>query len=59
MAKVKADLDRDVALGKVPENTKVTWQSRMHVVPKKDETCSRTVDPRPLNEATYHQTHLT
>ena len=43
----------------MPENTKVTWQSRMHVVPKKDGSCRRTVDLRPLNEATYHQTHLT
>ena len=52
MAKVKADLDRDVALGvleRVPENTPVKWQSRMHVVPKKDGTCRRTVDLRPLN----------
>ena len=43
MAKVKADLDRDMGLGflkKVPENTQVSWQSRMHVVPKKDRSCS-------------------
>ena len=57
MAKVKADLDRDMALGvleKVLENTKVRWQSRMDVVSKKDGTCRWTVDLRPLNEATYH-----
>ena len=62
MAQVKANLNRDVALGvleKVPENTPVMWQSWMHVVPKKDGTCRLTVDLRPLNEATFHQTHLT
>ena len=62
MAKVKDDLDRDVGLGvleKVLENTPVRWQSRMHMAPEKDGWCRRTVDLRPLDEATFHQTHLT
>ena len=47
MAKVKANLDRDVVLGvleKVPENTPVMWQSHMHVVPKKTCHADFTVD---------------
>ena len=62
MEKVKADLERDVALGViegVPLNTPVTWCSRMHMVGKKDGSCRRTVDLRPLNSATAAQTHLT
>ena len=62
MAKVKANLDRDMALGvleKVLEKTSVTSQSLMHVVSKKDGTCRQTEDLRPLNEATFHQTHFT
>ena len=59
---MKAALERDVALGvieRVPVNTPVTWCSRMHVVGKKDGSCRRTVDLRPLNSATTAQTHLT
>ena len=62
MAKFTVDLNRDVLLGvleKMLENTPFTWQSYMHLVPKKDRSCRRTVDLWPLNEATYHQTHLT
>ena len=46
-AQVKADLDRDVALGiiePVPQNTPTTWCSRMVIVAKKDGTPRRTVD---------------
>ncbi len=38
MAKVREDLERDIALGvleRVPQNTAVTWCARMHVVGKK------------------------
>ena len=31
----------------------------MHVVCKKDDSCRRTVDLRPLNSSTAVQTHLT
>ena len=60
--KVRADLERDMALGvikRVPVNTLVTWCSTMHVVGYKDRSCRRTVDLRPLNSATTAQTHLT
>ena len=60
--KVRADLERDIALGvieQVPVNTPVKWCSRMHVVGKKDGSCRRTVDLRPLNSTTAAQTHLT
>ena len=62
MAKVKADLNRDVALGaleKVLENTQVMWQSSMHVVARKDGSCRRPLDLPLLNAATYHQMKLT
>ena len=59
--KVKADFEFNVALGvieRVPVNTPVSWCSRMHVVGKKDGSCRRTVDLRPLNKVTAAQTHL-
>ena len=59
---IKAELDRDVALGviePVPPNTPSTWCSRMSLIPKKDGTPRRVIDLRPLNSATTRQTHLT
>ena len=59
---MKADLERAVALEvieRVAVNTPLTWCSGMHVVGKKDGSCRRTVDLRPLNSATAAQTHLT
>ena len=59
-AKVKADLDRDCALGvleKVPINTPTTWCARMVVVPKQNGEPRRTVDLQHLNKASVRQTH--
>ena len=59
-AQVKADLDRDVALGviePVPIGTPTTWCHRMVIVPKKDGTPRRTVDLQSLNGASVRQTH--
>ena len=59
---VKADLDRDVALGviePVPINTPVSWCSRMIVVPKHDGSPRRTVDLQALNNASVRQTFHT
>ena len=59
---VKADLDRDVALGiiePVPLNTEVTWCARMIIVPKHDGKPRRTVDFKCLNDASARQTHHT
>ena len=61
-AQVKADLDRDVALGiikPVPLNTVTTWCARMVVVPKQDGSPRRTVDFKALNNASKRQTHHT
>ena len=60
--RVKADLDRDVALGiieAVPVGTPTTWCSRMVVAPKKDGSPRRTVDLQKLNDATMRETHHT
>ena len=60
--KVKADLDRDVALGiiePVPLNTPTSWCSRMVIVPKSNGEPRRTVDFKALNEASVRQTHHT
>ena len=46
------DLERDVRLGvleKLPQNTPVTWCSRMVVAPKADGSPRRTVDLQHLN----------
>ena len=59
---VKADLDRDVALGiiePVPLNTVSTWCARMIVVPKHDGSPRRTVDFKALNSYSRRQTHHT
>ena len=60
--KVKADLERDIALGvleKVGPNTPVTWCSRMVVTSKADGTPRRTVDLQPQNKQSVRQTHHT
>ena len=58
--KVKEDIERDIRLGgldRVPENTPMTWCSRMHVVSKKNGNPRRMVDLRPVNAAAERQTH--
>ena len=58
--KVKADLERDVRIGvleRVPENTPVTWSSRMVVTAKSDGSPRRTVDLQPQNRHSVRQTH--
>ena len=62
LEEVKADLERDIALGvieRVPQNTPVTWCARMHVVGKKDRKPRRVVDMRQLNKSSIRQTHHT
>ena len=57
---VCADIERDIELGvleRVPQNTPVTWCSRMHVVAKKSGEPRRTVDLRPVNAASKRMTH--
>ena len=57
--KVKADLERDVRIGvleKVPDNTPVTWQSRMVVTSKANGDPRRTIDFQPLNKHCKRQT---
>ena len=57
--KVKADLERNVRIGvleKVPDNTPVTWQSRMVITAKADGTPRRTIDFQPLNKHSTRQT---
>ena len=59
---VKADLDRDVALGiiePVPQGTPTIWCLCMVVTPKKDGTPRRTIDLQKLNQATLCETHHT
>ena len=56
---MKADLDRDVALGvleKVPDNCPVTWLSRMVITAKANGSPRRTVDYQPLNKHSLRQT---
>ena len=56
---VKNDLERDVRIGvleKVPDNTPVTWQSRMVITAKADGTPRRTIDLQPLNKHSIRQT---
>ena len=58
--KVKSDLDRDVRLGvieRVPENTPVTWLSRLVVTSKANGDPRRTVDMQPQNRASVRQTY--
>ena len=60
--KVKADLDRDVALGvieEVPLNCPVDWCHRMVIQRKHNGDPRRTVDLQPLNKACQRQTHHT
>ena len=57
---VRDDIERDICLGvleQVPQNTPVTWYSRMHVVAKKNGEPRRVVDLRPVNAASLRQTH--
>ena len=59
---VKAGIDREVRLGvikRVPQNTPVTWCSRMVIATKADGTPRRTVDLQALNAASLRQTHHT
>ena len=61
-AKVKADLDRDVALGVlelVEPNEPITWCHRMVVCRKHNGDPRRTVDLQSLNEASVRQCHPT
>ena len=57
--RVKADLERDVRIGvleKVPDNTPVTWQSRMVITRKANGDPRRTIDFQPLNKHCKRQT---
>lgn len=57
--RVKADLDRDVALGvleKVPDNTPASWLSRMVITAKANGDPRRTIDYQPLNKHSLRQT---
>ena len=59
---VKADLDRDVAMGiiePVPVGSPTTWCSRMVVVAKKNGQPRRTVDLQALNKVCSRETHHT
>ena len=56
---VKADLDHDVRIGvleRVPDNTPVTWQSRMVITAKASGEPRRTIDFQPLNKHSTRQT---
>ena len=60
--KVKADLDRDVALGiiePVPVGASTIWCPRIVVAPKKDGSPRHTVDLQKLNDATKREIHHT
>ena len=55
-------LMRDVRLGvieRVPLNTPVTWQSRMHITAKHDGSPRRTIDYQAVNDVSPRQTHHT
>ena len=57
--KVKADIDRDVRLGvleKVPDNTPVTYLSRMVITAKANGDPRRTIDFQGLNRNSSRQT---
>ena len=57
---VKADLERDVALGiieKVPIGDPVTWCHQMHVVAKADGSPRRVIDFQALNKVAIRETH--
>ena len=56
---VKADIDRDVKLGvleKVPDNTPVTYLSRMVITAKANGSPRRTIDFQALNRNSSRQT---
>ena len=58
-SKVKADLDRDVALGvleKIGDNTPVAWQSKMVITAKANGDPRRVVDLQNLNRHSSRQT---
>ena len=60
--KVKADIDRDVALGvlePVPTNVEMTWCHRMVICRKHNGDPRRTIDLQPLNDASIRQCHPT
>ena len=60
--RVKADIERDVALGvlePVPIGEPVTWCHRMVVCVKKNGQPRRTVDFQPLNKYAARETHHT
>ena len=55
-------LMRDVRLGvieRVPLNTPVSWQSRMHILAKHDGSPRRTIDYQAINAVSPRQTHHT
>jgi hypothetical protein len=59
---VLSGLKRDERLGvieRVPLNTPVEWQSRMHITAKHDGSPRRTVDYQALNAVSPRQTHHT
>ena len=59
---VQEGLLRDVRLGvieRVPLNTPVKWQSRMHITPKHSGEPRRTVDYQAINSVSPRQTHHT
>ena len=61
-SKVKAGLDRDVALGvleKIPVGVPTLWCSPMVVTPKKNGEPRRVVDLQALNRVALRQTHAT
>ena len=56
---VRSDLERDVRIGvleRVPDNTPVTWQSRMVITAKANNDPRRTIDYQPLNKHSTRQT---
>ena len=57
--KVKADIERDIRLGvleKVPDNTPVTYLSRMVITAKSNGDPRRTIDFQSLNRNSSRQT---
>ena len=60
MEEVREGLEKDVCFGfleKVPENTAITWCSRMCVVTKKNGLPCHTVDFHAVNNAAPRQMH--